>query len=235
MAAARRAQAVITVSNQVAGELSERGVPSERIRVIPNAVGPEFTRPQAGAVEDVKAQFGLEDRYMIMVGWSDPRKDAATAVAAHRAVVDAVPHQLVLVGSAHRNFAPVKTPAGRSIRILGYVSDAALPALLAGAVGLLYPSRYEGFGLPPVEALACGTPALVSDLPAIREATGGKAVYLPAGDVAAWTDALRSALRGEIRPGSPPRWTWEDAGRTLADLLTAIAPPADRRTRESAA
>ena len=96
-------------------------------------------------------------------------------------------------------------------------------AHFSGAAALLYPSRYEGFGLPPVEAMACGTPALVSDLPAVREATAGGAVYLPAGDLAVWADALRSALQGALTPGSPPPWTWEDAGRALADLLGAVA------------
>lgn len=224
MAAAKRARAVITVSNQVAGELSERGVPAERIQVIPNAVGPEFAPAAPAAIEEARARFGLEDRYVIMVGWADPRKDVATAVAAHRAVVHSLPHQLVLVGSGHQNFASVESPAGPGISILGYVPDATLPALLAGAAALLYPSRYEGFGLPPVEAMACGTPALVSDLPSIREATAGGAVYLQAGDVAVWADALRSALQGAITAGSPPSWTWEDAGRALSKLLATVAP-----------
>jgi glycosyltransferase involved in cell wall biosynthesis len=162
---------------------------------------------------------------VIMVGWADPRKDVATALAAHRAVLESVPHQLVLVGSHHRNFAAVAAPAEPAVRLLGYLPDAELPTLLTGAAALVFPSRYEGFGLPPVEALACGTPALVSDLPAVREATAGGAVYLPVGDVAMWADALRSALRGEITPGSPPRWTWEDAGRALADVLGGITSP----------
>jgi glycosyltransferase involved in cell wall biosynthesis len=224
MTAAKRARAVVTVSNQVAGELSERGVPAERIQVIPNAVGPEFAPAPHAAIEEARTRFGLGDRYVIMVGWADPRKDVATAVAAHRAVVDSLPHQLVLVGSGHQNFASVEAPGGPGISILGYVPDATLPALLTGAAALLYPSRYEGFGLPPVEAMACGTPALVSDLSSIREATAGGAVYLQAGDVAVWADALRSALQGAITAGSPPCWTWEDAGRALSKLLDTVAP-----------
>lgn len=223
VAAARRARIVVTVSQHMAGELAGIGIPSERIRVIRNAVGAEFLPASGAEVEDLRARLGLQDPYVVVVGWADPRKDVATAAAAHRAVVGAVPHDLVLVGGGHRNFAPVEEPTGRSIRRLGYLADPDMPILLSGAEALLYPSRYEGFGLPPVEALACGTPALVTDLPVLREATAGSATYLPAGDVAAWAEALRAVLGGGIRPGPPPRWTWQEAGAELARLLGQLA------------
>jgi alpha-1,3-rhamnosyl/mannosyltransferase len=103
--------------------------------------------------------------------------------------------------------------------VLGYVDDAALPPLMTGAAALVYPSLYEGFGLPPLEAVACGTPALVSDLPAVREATAGSAVLLPVGDVDVWAEAMRMALGGAIVPGTPPSWTWDEAGRALVAVI----------------
>ena len=223
VAAARRARCVLTVSDHMAGELEAIGIPAPRIRVVPNAVSAEFVPAPEAAVTDLRRRLGLSDPYAVVVGWADPRKDTATAVAAHRAVVDAIPHDLVLVGERHRNFAPVPEPGGGRIRRVGYLGDGELPTLLSGAVGLLYPSRYEGFGLPPVEALACGTPALVSDLPVLREATAGAAVYLPPGRVDEWADALRAALEGRVEAGDPPAWTWDDAGRTLLGALEEVA------------
>jgi glycosyltransferase involved in cell wall biosynthesis len=90
---------------------------------------------------------------------------------------------------------------------------------MTGAAALVYPSRYEGFGTPPLEAWACGTPALVSDIPVLRESTEGRAVYLPAGDVDAWADAIAAAVRGEIATPAPATRTWADAGRELVAAL----------------
>jgi glycosyltransferase involved in cell wall biosynthesis len=223
VAAARRARAVLTVSEHMAADLAAIGIPAARIRVIRNAVGPEFRPAPSAAVADLRRRLDLRHPYAVMIGWADPRKDVATAVAAHRAVVGAAHHELLLVGAEHRNFAPVADPSGGTVRRIGYVPDGALPVLLSGAAALLYPSHYEGFGLPPVEALACGTPALVSDIPVLREATEGQAVYLATGDVDEWADALRAALDGRIRAGAPPAWSWDDAGRALRRVLDDVA------------
>ena len=101
----------------------------------------------------------------------------------------------------------------------GHVTDEELLALLTGAAALLYPSKYEGFGLPPLEAWACGTPALVSDLPVLRESTEDRATFLPLGDPDAWADAVRRALAGEVAVPQMPRWTWQDAGQQLLEAL----------------
>jgi glycosyltransferase involved in cell wall biosynthesis len=156
-----------------------------------------------------------------MVGWADPRKDAGTAVAAHQRVVTTHPHDLVLVGAEHPTFAPVSLPALQSVRRLGYVADRDLVPLLSGASVLLYPSRYEGFGLPPLEALACGTPAVVSDIPALRESTGGLVPLLPPGAVEEWAAALLAGLAGQLSCPSPPERHWAAVGPQLADALAA--------------
>jgi glycosyltransferase involved in cell wall biosynthesis len=102
---------------------------------------------------------------------------------------------------------------------VGYVADDDLRALLTGAAALLYPSHYEGFGLPPLEAWACGTPALVADIPVLRETTGGAGVLLPVGDVAAWAEAVRAAVARELTAPAPLRRTWADVGRELVAAL----------------
>lgn len=219
VAAARRARVVLTVSEQVRAELAGIGVEPSRLHVVRPAVDRPPRPVDAGTVDAVRRSFGLGRDYLLFVGWADPRKDVATAAAASARVVGALPHDLVLVGRPYPAFAPVAVPDGPNVRPLGFVSDADLAALMAGAAALVYPTRYEGFGLPPLEAWSHGTPALVSDLPVLRESTEGRAVYVPVGDVGAWAEAIRAALRGELTVPDLPRRTWGDAARDLAAAL----------------
>jgi glycosyltransferase involved in cell wall biosynthesis len=220
-AAARRARTVLAVSEFVRGQLADAGVAADRLHVVRNAIRDSFAAAGPAEVEDVRRRHGLVRDYVLFVGWADPRKDVATAVAAS-ARVD-LPHDLVIIGRAHPAFAPVAEPHGPTVRRLGFVSDADLVPLLTGAAALLYPTRYEGFGLPPLEAAACGTPALVSDLPVLRESGGESSVFLPVGDVAAWAEAIRAALRGELPAPRRSTWTWDDAARQLVTALGGSA------------
>lgn len=222
MLAARRARAVVTPSQQVADELLRAGVDPDQLHVVPNAVGPEFRAASGEAVADVRRRFGLDRPYVVHVGWADPRKNVAMAVTAHQAVVADHPHDLVLVGKTHANFAPVPVPVGPGIRRLGYVPDLLLPALLSGAAALLYPTRYEGFGLPPLEALACGTPAVVSDLPAVHEAAGPNAVYVGPNDAPGWAEALRAVLSGAVTAGAAPTRRWSDMASDFVALIDRV-------------
>lgn len=221
IAAARRAETVLTVSQQVAGELVEVGVDPGRIHVVRNAVDPRFAPAPPSEVDRVRAAYRLDRPYAVHVGWSDPRKNVATAVAAHRLVVGDSPHDLVLVGGTHVNFAEVVPPPDPTVRAVGYVPDADLVPLLTGAAVFLYPSWYEGFGLPPVEAVSCRTAAVASDLPALHEAAGDAVAYAPPGDVGRWALLLREALAGQLVAGDPPRWTWDDAAGVLLDAISA--------------
>ena len=92
--------------------------------------------------------------------------------------------------------------------------------MLTGATVLLYPSRYEGFGLPPLEAMACGTPAVVSDIPALRESTAGTARLVPPGDVDGWADALRDGLRGRLSRPTPPTRSCAIGGTATGSCAT---------------
>lgn len=220
LAAARRAERVLTVSQVVAGELAANGVDHDRIRVVAPAVDEEFRPAPAAQVAEVLARHGLDDLpYVLLVGWADPRKQARLAAAAHLAAVAEVPHRLVLVGRAHPTFAPVQLPDAASVVRLPWVPGGDLVALLTGAAGLVYPSRYEGFGLPPLEAWACGTPALLADVPVLRESSRGLGTYLPPDDVTAWTAGIRDLVTGAVPTPQPPARTWDDAARELAAAL----------------
>jgi glycosyltransferase involved in cell wall biosynthesis len=214
--AARRAEVVLVPSCAVARELEEVLGVRGAVVVRPAVTGAPATDEE---VERVRRARGMHERYAVLVGWGDPRKDLATALAAHQQVREAVPHELVLVGSAHRNLAPVAAPTDPSVRVLGRLDDRELAAVLTGADVLLHPSVYEGFGLPPLEAWACGTPALVGDVAAVREATWDLAPVLPLRDPDAWARALAAALTEGLPVPSPPPWTWPDAGAALTAAL----------------
>ena len=217
LTAARRADVALTVSHAVAGELQHRGVAVAG--VVHPAVDPCFRPAEQGAVDDVRRRCGLHRAYAVLLGWADPRKDALLAVHAHLSAYAEVPHDLVLLGGTRGAFAPVLLPEVPSVHPLGHVSDADVCALLTGATVLLFPSRYEGFGLPPLEAHAVGTPALVADLPVLRESSRGQATYLPVGDENAWAAALVDALRAPIPAPAAVDRTWQQAGQELAALL----------------
>lgn len=217
LAAARRADLPLTVSHAVAGELQHRGV--SVAGVVHPAVDPCFRPAAPGAVDEVRRRCGLHRAYAVLLGWADPRKDALLAVHAHLRAYAQVPHDLVLLGGTRGVFAPVLLPEVPSVHRLGHVSDADVCALLTGAAVLLFPSRYEGFGLPPLEARAVGTPALVADLPVLRESSRGQAAYLPVGDESAWAGALVDVLRAPRPAPAADDRTWEQAAQEVAALL----------------
>lgn len=132
-----------------------------------------FDRPAQKAVEAVRDKYSLPERYFLFVGSGDPRKNMHVARQALRLAPELPP--LVIVGWSGWDNAP---PAdGRELR-LGYVADADLPALYAGALAFVYPSLYEGFGLPILEAMACGCPVVATRLASLPEVAGDAALYL---------------------------------------------------------
>ena len=216
---ARHAEAVMTSSDHVRGQLEALGVPATNLAVVPPAVDGHFRPAPSTDVEGVRERLGLRRPYLLHMGWGDPRKDVGTAVAAHLAARATIEHDLVLLGTPHPYFAPVPRPVEPSVRVVGRVPDADLVPLICGAAALLYPSLYEGFGLPPLEAVACGTPAVVSDIPVLRETVGDRATFAAPRDVGAWSSAILDALAGRLPHADPSPWTWAEAGGALAETL----------------
>jgi glycosyltransferase involved in cell wall biosynthesis len=204
----RAADAIVSVSEFSRAETTElAGVPAERIRVIPHGVDPLFTPdgPRAGG------------DYVLAVGTLEPRKNLARAVeAAGEAGVD-----LRVVGA--RGWGGVDVDGW-----VGEIPDAELAALYRGARCVLYPSLYEGFGLPVLEAMACGTPVVTSVATAMEEVAGGAAILVDPLDVAAIAQGIHEAAerRDELVAAGLARageLTWARAGDSVVELWSELA------------
>lgn len=206
----KRAQVCLTLTEATAEEVRERYA-HPRVMVARPGVEPAW-------FEQAPPPPGLPASYVLFVGSVEPRKNLPVLVEAMRQLPDAPP--LVLAGPA--GWGPTLDTTGVDVVRTGYLSDAELRSVVAHASVMAFPSRHEGFGLPPLEAFACGVPAVVSDLPVLREVLGEHATYVPVGDAEALADGLARALAD---PGDPAvrrsharAWTWQ---RCAEEALTA--------------
>ena len=204
---AHHAARIATPTEAIAREVIDvLGLPRDRVRAIPHGVAPGFT-PQG-------ARRPRRRPYVLYVGALNARKGLDTLLAAFAALPERLrgEHDLVLAGPREPG-----APDLRHATLLGYVPDADLPALLRSAAAFCYPSLYEGFGLPLLEAMACGVPSVASDDPALVEVAAGAALHAPRADPAALAAALERALddqtlRSDLSRLGPLRaagFTWE--------------------------
>ena len=213
--AIRRAARVFTVSEASRTVLAERfGLPPEQLAIVPEAPDPVFTPRGAAAIERELAPLGLEaGRFFLFAGGISPHKNVLALVDAYarlRETIDVPP--LVLVGDLKDDpfFSIARDLRARivgheleaHVRLPGFVSDEALACLYSAATAVVLPSLIEGFGLPAVEAAACGAPVLLSDLPSHRASLREAALYFDPEDV----QAIAAAMA----------WALEEPGRTLA-------------------
>jgi glycosyltransferase involved in cell wall biosynthesis len=201
--AAQRADRLIVPTHAVAEDVMEHlGVPEERIAVIPEAAHVAMRPRPPAEIAAVRERHGLPPEYLVWVGGMehpDPRKRVAALAAAPRDL------PLVLVGPTRHWARQLE-----DVTLTGWVPDEELAAIYSGARALVFPSDDEGFGLPTVEALACGTPVVACDVPALREVLGDRATFVAVGDL----EGLLAAGAAATRPApSPPAFTWADAAR----------------------
>lgn len=207
-----QATRVACVSRAVADETMRGfGVDASKIEIVPNGVDAFFS------------PGGEEHDYLLFTGTLEPRKGVGDLIDAWRALPHPRP-RLVLCGDAGWKTA---IPHDDGIEVTGYVTRERLRELYRGALAFVYPSRYEGFGIPPLEAMACGAPVIATRTGAIPEFAEGAALLIEPGDV----DALRAALARVIGDASLRRelrargveqaraWTWDRGARVMAELI----------------
>ena len=207
--AVQRATMVIVPTETVREEAIARlKLDPERVRAIGEAAATAFFPRPAEEVAATRGRLGIPEEYLLWVGGlehPEPRKRVAALAAAPRTL------PLVLAGPASR----WAHELGGDVIVTGRVSDDDLAALYTGARALVFASDDEGFGLPPVEALACGTPVAASDIPVLREVLGDRATFAARDDLAALIRAGEEASRPAP---APPAFTWEDAARATWEV-----------------
>ena len=176
---------IITPSEAIRRESIARfHLNADRVVAVPLAAGSQFRPVEAPPPERP---------YFLYAGTLEPRKNIGTLLQAWRGLRAAHPSvDLVLAGRRRSDFAEL--PAEPGLRVLGVVNEVGLPALYSGALAFVYPSWYEGFGLPVLEAMQCGTPVIASSDPAIAEVAGSAARLVDPRDPRALSEALRTAV-----------------------------------------
>jgi glycosyltransferase involved in cell wall biosynthesis len=237
---ARRASMILADSAATAADLTAaHGVDSARVRVVYLGRDETLAPVRDGLVlANAQARYGIGGRYLLYVGTLQPRKNLARVISAFSQLASAsalADVQLVLAGKRGWLYDDLFTQVARlglAGRVLfpGYIPESDLPALLGGALAFVYPTLYEGFGIPVLEAGACGVPVITSNTSSLPEVAGDAALLVDPYDVDAIADAMYrlvtdEALRAELtRRGAEnvKRFSWEKCAReTLAVLEQA--------------
>lgn len=230
----RRSQAIVSVSEFTKREIVEvYRVPAEKIHVIPNGIEERLAPPSAGSVTALREKLGLPDeRVVLYLGGIEPRKNLVKLAEAVKTLPETT---LAIAGGKNRGADEIVGRAteilGPRLRMLGFVADEDLPALYGAATVFAYPSIYEGFGIPPVEAMACGAPVACSKLTSLPEAVGPAAELFDPHDVrdiAAKigrlldSDSLRQ-IRVDTGFTQAARFRWPDIAKRTLDLYERVA------------
>jgi alpha-1,3-rhamnosyl/mannosyltransferase len=238
--ALERAAHIITISEFSRAEIVDCfGVAPGRITVTLCAAAEVFRPRTPQELAPALTPFGLvPGGYLLTVGTLEPRKNLVTLLRAHDTLPAPLRRRFPLAIAGMQGWKTGRfrgeldaAVAAGSVRVLGYVPDETLPSLYAGAAAFAYPSLYEGFGLPPLEALASAVPAAVSDASSLPEVVGDAALRVPPLDVVGWRDALQrlledDVLRTRLRAAGPERarrFSWSRTALQTADVYRNVA------------
>lgn len=181
----KKADHIITGSNFTKQEIIDyMQIPQDKISVIYHGVNHELYKPyQQNELQETKAKFDLPKKFLLFVGSIEPRKNLLTLLKAYNLLTNDEKGELPLIlvgfkGWENREIMQEIEKNREYIRYLGFVSDSELAHIYNLATVFIYPSLYEGFGLPPLEAMACGTPVIVSNVSSLPEVCGDAAIYI---------------------------------------------------------
>lgn len=231
---ARRATMIITPSQSVRRETCEHlGVEPDKVVAVPEAARRSFRRVPPAETAEVRRRLGVEEEFVLFVGTIEPRKNLLTLARAFDEILRAtrLRPQLVIAGKegwlTGELFSYLKgAGAGERVRFTGYVSDDDLRALYSSCTAFVYPSLYEGFGLPPLEAMACGAPVITSRVPSLMETVGDAARLISPTDSSELAQAIIRLLEdsGEREQRSSAglrrasEFSWEKTANTTLDV-----------------
>jgi alpha-1,3-rhamnosyl/mannosyltransferase len=230
--AARAAAQLITISEASARDLESRlGLPPARLTAIPLAADPVFAPQPSAAVAALRARLGLPAEYLLYFGSNKPHKNLPRLVQGFLGLEQAPP--LVVAGHWDARFPEAQRlaeAAGPRVRFLGPVAAGDLPALYSGALLFVFPSLAEGFGLPPLEAMACGAPVVCSQASSLPEVVGDAGLLFDPADTAALQAVLQRALadadlRQDLRRRGLARaalFTWRAAAEQTAAVYARV-------------
>ena len=232
----RRADAILTDSKTIAAEIVEHyRVASDRVFAVRLGVEETLARPPAPDIADALRRWGLERPYLLHVGTIEPRKNIGFLAEVFERLAD-FDGDLALAGGLGWRVGPIlerlrRSPRAARIRQLGHVPDRDLPALYAGASVFVFPSLYEGFGFPPLEAMACETPVVSAPGGSLREVIGDGAELIEGYDAERWAARVRALLgdreqrAARIAAGRvcAARYRWDDTARRTWDIYRTVA------------
>lgn len=235
----RRARRVIAISHSTAHDLTASlGIPADKIDVAAPGYDTEIYKPlPSEQVAAFRHKNNLPERFWFFLGTLEPRKNLTTLIEAYAALPKSERLPLILAGGKGWLYDDIFAAVARynlvnEVSFPGYLPVADLAFWYNSAEAFIYPSVFEGFGLPVLEAMACGTPVIVSDASSLPEVAGDAGVCLPPHDIPAWTNALRRAyqdadwraeagLKGLVEA---ERYRWAQTAReTVASYQKALA------------
>ncbi|GAB4441906.1 MAG: glycosyltransferase family 1 protein [Chloroflexi bacterium OHK40] len=234
----RRASRILVVSEHTRREVvGLLGVPPERVIVTPNAARAHFQVPEPGTLEAFRARKGLPERFVLYVGTLEPRKNLTTLLEAYAEVARRHDVPLLVGGGKGWLYDAVfqrleQLGLRERVQFVGYIEEEELPLWYAAATVFVFPSIYEGFGMPPLEAMACGTPVIVSSSSSLPEVVGDAGLLVPPHSPAAFAEAIDrvlgdAGLRQELRERGLRQarsFSWRTtAERTLAAYRAVLA------------
>ena len=239
LAAPRLADRVIAISRATADEIIRlTGTPARKIDVIPLAPRTDLGPADPGEIAGMRLRLGLAGHdYLLVPGTMEPRKNHRRVIAAFErlATGSAIPSDLLLVLGGSRGWASSPTmraiaesPARGRIRVLGYVPEADLAALMTGAAAVVYASTYEGFGLPIIEAMACGAPVVTSAVSSMPEVAGDAGILVDPFDPSSIAAGIVTALHADdavraLARKQASRFSWAATAAATAAQYDALS------------
>lgn len=231
---------IITISKSSKQQIiNHYKVPASKITIVSPGVDPEHFYPRSASdIAKARHKYRLPKKYLLYHGTLEPRKNIEGLLAAYEQLEPKIQDEYALVLAGGKGWqdesiwVAIHRLQKKDLKVIttGYVADEDAPAIISGAVMLLFPSHYEGFGMPPAEAMACGVPVISSDNTSLPEVIGTAGLLLKAEDTADWTTAIVKLLNDKrlqeklIARGleQAKKFTWDRSATSLHEMLKKI-------------